>query len=51
MIGVAPISAKLREGRLRWFGHVQRKASGSPMRREKNITIDNKRGQERPKKT
>ena len=44
---VVSISAKL----LRWFYHVQRKASDKPVRRVKSITIDGKRSRGKLKKT
>ena len=33
MVGVAPIQDKLRENRLRWFGHVQRRPTETVVRR------------------
>jgi hypothetical protein len=51
-VEVAPIEDKMRENRLRWFGHVRRRPSGAPVRkieeweREKLI-----RGRGRPKQT
>ena len=40
---VAPISAKMRENRLRWFGHVQRKTHDAPVRRIECIIVEGKR--------
>jgi len=37
LVKVAPIEDKLRETRLRWFGHVKRKSVDAPMRRCENI--------------
>lgn len=45
---IASISAKLCEGRLRWFGYVQRKASNAPVRTRKSIIVD---GKKRSRKT
>ena len=50
-LGVTPIPTKLCVGRLRWFGHVQRKASDAPVRKVKSITIDGERCRRRPKKS
>ena len=51
-IGVAPIEEKMRENRLRWFGHVQRRPTDAPVRRVKRIKLGQvKRAQGRPKKT
>ncbi|KAL6570658.1 hypothetical protein OROGR_000208 [Orobanche gracilis] len=31
VLEVAPISQKVREGRLRWFGHVRRRLTSAPV--------------------
>ena len=36
-IGVALIEDKIREARLRWFGHIKRRSMDAPMRRCENI--------------
>ncbi|KAL6508390.1 hypothetical protein OROHE_021932 [Orobanche hederae] len=36
---VAPISAKAREGRLRWFGHVRRRQASAPVRRVESLLV------------
>ncbi len=51
-VGVADIASKLRENRLRWFGHVRRRPQGAPVRRvEEWDQGDFKRGRGRPKMT
>ena len=51
-IGVAPIEEKMREKRLRWFSHMQRRPTDAPVRRVKRIKLGHvKRAQGRPKKT
>ena len=50
-LGVAPISTKMREHRLRWFRHVQRKNFDAPMRRIESIIMEDKRSQGRPRRT
>jgi len=48
---VAPIEEKLRESRLRWFGHVKRRSVAAPVRRcEMIVPPGGKRGRGRPKK-
>jgi len=32
-VGVAPLEEKLREARLRWFGHIKRRSVDAPVRR------------------
>jgi len=51
-IEVAPIEDKLRESRLRWFGHVKRRSMDAPVRRCERINISGgRRGMGRPKKS
>ena len=50
-LGVAPLSAKMRENRLRWFGHVQRKPLEAPVRRIETFIVEGKRSRGTPKKT
>ena len=50
-LGVAPIFAKMRENRLRWFGYVQRRTFDVPVGRIENIMIEGKRGRGKPKRT
>ena len=50
-LGVTPLSEKMCENRLRWFGHVQRKTLNSPVRRIESIIVESKRNRERPKKS
>ena len=50
MIEVAPNEEKMRENRLRWFGHIQRRPINTPVRKSDAIHIeDNARGRGRPK--
>ena len=42
---------KLREGRLRWFGHVRRRRSTEPVRRVEGFQVEGKRGRGRPRRT
>ncbi|GKD27430.1 hypothetical protein Tco_1233644 [Tanacetum coccineum] len=39
----------MREGRLRWFGHVKRKPQSAPVRRVETIVVDGVRRKGRPK--
>ena len=51
-VGVAPISEKMVENRLRWFGHVQRRPLDAPVRRvDQIIRSPIKRGRGRPRRT
>ena len=46
---VESISYKLREGRLRWFGHVRRRPQSAPVRRVEALTVEGVRRRGRPK--
>ncbi|KAD6795909.1 hypothetical protein E3N88_06805 [Mikania micrantha] len=46
---VANISEKIREGRLRWFGHVKRRSQLAPVRKVVLLTVEGKRGRGRPR--
>ena len=49
-VGVTPLEEKLRETRLRRFGHVKRRSVSAPMRRCEAIhLLDCRRGRGRPK--
>ena len=51
-IGVASIEEKMRENFLRWFGHVRRRPTDTPVRRVERINLGQvKRAQGRSKKT
>ncbi|XP_047265649.1 uncharacterized protein LOC124897153 [Capsicum annuum] len=48
---VASVEDKMREGRLRWFGHVMRKGTDAPVRRCERLALDGFwRRRSRPKK-
>ncbi|XP_057548589.1 uncharacterized protein LOC130826962 [Amaranthus tricolor] len=49
-LGVAPLSAKMRENRLRRFGHVQRPTHDTPVRRIKCTIVEGKRSRGRPRR-
>ena len=51
-IGVASIEDKMREARLRWFGHIRRRPGDAPRRRCETIEcLDYRRSRGRPKKS
>lgn len=51
-VGVTQIEDKLRENRLRWFGHVQRRPVDAPVRKSDRIVVPGDgRGRGRPKLT
>ncbi|KAD4584942.1 hypothetical protein E3N88_22543 [Mikania micrantha] len=50
-LGVACISDKVREGRLRWFGHVRRRDGFAPVRSVENLSVDGRRSRGRPRLT
>ncbi|KAE8705185.1 28 kDa ribonucleoprotein [Hibiscus syriacus] len=49
-LGVVSVSEKLREGRLRWFGHVLRRLPSDAVRRVESITVDGARRKGRPRR-
>ncbi|XP_070029240.1 uncharacterized protein [Nicotiana sylvestris] len=50
-VGVAPMDNKMKEARLRWFGHIQRRSTNAPVRRcERLAMVGTRRGIGRPKK-
>ncbi|XP_070055324.1 uncharacterized protein [Nicotiana tomentosiformis] len=50
-VGEAPIDDKMREARLRWFRHVQRRSPDAPVRRCERLAVEGTRkGRWRPKK-
>ncbi|XP_070008330.1 uncharacterized protein [Nicotiana sylvestris] len=51
-VGVAPVEAKMREARLRWFRHVKRRRADAPVRRCERLALEGeRRGRGRPKKS
>ena len=51
-VGVAPIEDKLRENRLRWFGHIQQRLTEAVVKRCDEVTVDGSvRGRDRPSLT
>ena len=51
-VGVAPISEKMREYRLRWYGHVQRRELDEPVRIVEQMERESYiRNRGRPKRT
>ncbi|KAE8683252.1 Transmembrane amino acid transporter family protein isoform 3 [Hibiscus syriacus] len=49
-LGVVHVSEKLREGRLRWFGHVLRRQPSDAVRRVESIIVDGARRRRRPRR-
>ncbi|PHT97617.1 hypothetical protein BC332_33453 [Capsicum chinense] len=50
-VGVTPVECKMREARLRWFGHVKSRGMDAPVRRCERLALDGfRRGRGRPKK-
>ncbi|PHU20250.1 hypothetical protein BC332_11401 [Capsicum chinense] len=50
-VGVASVEDKMREGRLRWFGHVMRRGADAPVRTCERLALDGfRRSRDRPKK-
>jgi len=52
LVKVAPIGDKMRESRLRWFGHMKRRSVNAQVRTYERINIsEGCRGRGRPKKS
>jgi len=51
LVKVAPIEDKMRETRLRWFGHVKRSVNALVRRCESINFLEGKRGRGRPNKS
>ena len=50
-VGVTSVKDKMREVRLRWFGHVMRRGTDAPVLRCERLAMDSfRRGRGRPKK-
>ncbi|KAF3647209.1 putative pre-mRNA-processing factor 6-like, partial [Capsicum annuum] len=50
-VGVTSVECKMREARLRWFGHVKRRGMDAPVRSCERLALDGfRRGRGRPKK-
>ncbi|XP_070007691.1 uncharacterized protein [Nicotiana sylvestris] len=50
-VRVAPIDDKMREARLRWFGHIQRRSPYAPVMRCERLVVEGmRRGRGQPKK-
>src|SRR5271163_2463175 len=50
-LGIKGVLELVRRGRLRWFGHVERKASDDWVSACRGLEVDEARGRGRPKKT
>ena len=50
-LGLAKISEKIKEWRLRWFGHVRRRQMSATVRVVEELTVDGRRSRGRPKLT
>lgn len=48
---VAPLSTKMRENKLKWFGHVKRRTIYAPVKMVKSLIMEGKRCRGRPKRT
>ncbi|KAL6563007.1 hypothetical protein OROHE_005594 [Orobanche hederae] len=51
VLEVAPISVKVREWRLRWFGHIRRRQATAPVRRVESLLVVGRRKRGRPRRT
>ncbi|KAL6532685.1 hypothetical protein OROGR_013668 [Orobanche gracilis] len=51
VLEVAPISAKVREERLGWFGHVRRRPTSAPVRMVESLLVVGGRRRGRPRRS
>ncbi|KAM3393894.1 hypothetical protein P3S68_002895 [Capsicum galapagoense] len=50
-VGVTLVEDKMREGSLRWFGHVMRRGTEAPVHRCERLALDGfRRSRDRPKR-
>ncbi len=42
-VGVVPIEDKLREGRLRWFGHVKCRHTEAPVKQVEHVRLEDRK--------
>ena len=50
-LGIVSVADKVRQGRLRWFGHVERKDSDDRVSACRNLVVAGKKGRDRGRKT
>ena len=50
-VGIKPIVDVMRQRRLRWFGHIERREDNSWLKKVQNLAVDGHSGRGRPRKT
>ena len=50
-VGVKPIVDVMRQRRLRWFGHIERREDNSWLKKVQILAVDDHNGRGRPRKT
>ena len=50
-VGIKPIVEVMRQRRLRWFGHIERRKDNSWLKKVQNLAMDGHSGRGRPRKT
>ncbi|XP_076951351.1 putative sphingolipid transporter spinster homolog 2 [Bidens hawaiensis] len=50
-LGIVSIGEKIKEGRLRWYGHVKRRQETTPVRVVETLNVEGRRSRGRPKLT
>ena len=51
LVGIKPIVDVMRQRRLRWFGHIERREDNSWLKKVQNLAVDGHSGRGRPRKT